>query len=172
MTTRINYQESRIEHLESTIKHRESSVENRESVLTPIHLSRELYKSALFLQNEPNFKNTSIYISTCNTSCYGNFSNFFRQKNEPKRTQNEPNFSPKLASFFLNKPNFKPNSVKIGNLQRTILSETVYPFCSEFCVLCSVFFLPPIFVANNWLCFSTKIAVKWHAKIFLSLCSL
>jgi len=65
----------------------------------PLHLSRELYKSTLFMQNEPNFKNARIYISAYNTSGYINFQLISRPKNEPKRTQNEPNFSSKLALF-------------------------------------------------------------------------
>jgi len=166
----------------TSIEHRESSIENPSSFLcfllkvgcstfyvvrlssflTPLHLSRELYKSHLFLQNEPNFKNEQIGVSSFLIRSNDDFCDFHRRKNEPKRTQNEPNFSPKLASFSQNKPNFKQDYVKIGNLQWTILSGTVY---SVFCVLCSVFFLPPLFVANNWLCFSTKIAVKWQPKI-------
>jgi hypothetical protein len=65
-----------------------------------LHLSRELYKSHLFLQNEPNFKITLNDISTSIKGTYDNFLALFSRKNEPKRTQNEPNFSPKLASFF------------------------------------------------------------------------
>jgi len=74
----------------------------------PLHLSRELYKSNLFMQNEPNFKNAQIYTSACNRKGYDNFLTFCRPKNEPKRTQNEPNFRPKLGSFFPIKANFKP----------------------------------------------------------------
>jgi len=123
---------------------------------------RETSDERLFImQNEPNFKNGEMNVTALITKSSENLYLCSKAENEPKRTQNEPNFSPKLASFLLNKPNFKPNSVKIGNLQRTILPRTVY---SVFCVLCSVFFLPPFFVANNWLCFSPKIAVKWHAK--------
>jgi len=66
----------------------------------PLHLSRELYKSTLFMQNKPNLKNAQIYISACNRSGYDVFRLIFRRKNKAKRTQNEPNFSPKLALFF------------------------------------------------------------------------
>jgi len=65
-----------------------------------LHLSRELYKSNIFLQNEPKFKIALIYTSACNINSYGNLIAFSRPKNEPKRTQNEPNFSPILGSFF------------------------------------------------------------------------
>ncbi len=53
-----------------------------------------------FLQNEPNFKIIHIYTSVFNRTGYGNFPHLFLRKNEPKRTQNEPNFSPKLGLFF------------------------------------------------------------------------
>jgi len=66
----------------------------------PLHLSRELYKSHLFMQNEPNLKITQIYTSSYITSSYVNFWLLSHPKNEPKRTQNEPNFGPKLGSFF------------------------------------------------------------------------
>ena len=110
------------EYRESSIKHRVSSIENPSSflcfllkvgcstfyvgrlssVLMPLHLSRELYKSTLFMQNEPNFKIALINTSACNITGYDNFSIFCHPKNEPKRTQNEPNFGPKLGSFFQN----------------------------------------------------------------------
>jgi len=72
----------------------------------PLQLSRELYKSTLFMQNEPNFKNDQIYISPCIKNTYGNLIAFSRPKNEPKRTQNEPNFGPKLGSFSPNLASF------------------------------------------------------------------
>jgi len=100
LTLNNEYRESSIEYQlsNSLINKFTSSPINSQNA--PLQLSRELYKSNLFLQNEPNFKNEQIYISPCNKSNYGNFLAFFRLKNEPKRTQNEPNFSPKLASFF------------------------------------------------------------------------
>jgi len=52
------------------------------------------------MQNEPNLKNYEMIVTTCITNSYGNLIAFSCQKNEPKRTQNEPNFSPKLALFF------------------------------------------------------------------------
>jgi len=82
----------------------------------PLHLSRELYKSTLFMQNKPNFKIGLIYASVCIIKGYENFILCGSPKNEPKRTQNEPNFSPKLGSFLPNKANFKPNYVNLGYL--------------------------------------------------------
>ncbi len=71
----------------------------------PLHASRDTLhdmarKKNKNMQNEPNLKNDQIDITTCNINSYGNLITFSRSKNEPKRTQNEPNFSSKLGSFF------------------------------------------------------------------------
>jgi len=91
------------------------------------------------MQNEPNFKIDQINVSACNKRDYGIFRILLRPKNEPKRTQFKPNFEPKLALFCSNKPNFKPNSVKIGKFkyitaltclcqsERTVLSSIACP---------------------------------------------
>jgi len=94
--------------LKTYIPHRESDIERRETsdkrlliMKNSICETRETSDERLsFLQNEPNFKIAQNYISTCNTNTYGNIIALCSPKNEPKRTQNEPNFSPKLASFF------------------------------------------------------------------------
>jgi len=52
------------------------------------------------MQNEPNFKITQNLTTSLYTSGYDNYWLISRPKNEPKRTQNEPNFDPKLGSFF------------------------------------------------------------------------
>jgi len=67
---------------------------------SPINFLNRARKYNIFMQNEPNFKNTELIVTTCNINSYGIFRHLFRPKNEPKRTQNEPNFSPKLALFF------------------------------------------------------------------------
>jgi len=94
--------------LETCIQHRESDIERRETsdkrlffMQNSICETRETSDKRLFkMQNEPNFKIDQINTSTCKTNGYGNFLTFFHRKNEPKRTQNEPNFSPILASFY------------------------------------------------------------------------
>ncbi len=78
-------------------KYRESSY--LRAYKAPLQLSRDLYKSTIFMQNEPNLKNDRIYVSAYDTKEYGDFWLILHPKNEPKRTQNEPNFSPKLGSF-------------------------------------------------------------------------
>jgi len=67
---------------------------------SPINLLHRARKYNKNMQNEPNLKNDQNDIIACNRGGYGNFPTFFHPQNEAKRTQNEPNFSPKLASFF------------------------------------------------------------------------
>jgi len=52
------------------------------------------------LQNEPNIKIAEMIVTACIIISYSIFRLAFLRKNEPKRTQNEPIFRPKLASFF------------------------------------------------------------------------
>ena len=170
------------QHRVSSIEHRESSIQDRESVLSPLHLSRELYKSTLFMQNKaklqiaemnissyitkayenlytfcsrknkakqtqnkPKLQNAKMNVIPLLTKEYENILTFCRNENKPKQSQNKPNFEPKLASFFPilalffpNEPNFKPNSVKMGNLECEILSECFYTSYSIFSVLRSL----------------------------------
>jgi hypothetical protein len=78
-----------------------------------LQLSRELYKSNLFLQNKANFKNDRIYTSTCDKGSYGNLRAFFRRKNKAKQSQSKPNFGPKLALLFINFSNVVTCLLKI-----------------------------------------------------------
>jgi len=65
----------------------------------PLHLSRELYKSILFVQNKANFKNDQIYITAYYIRGYGILFRFSRRKNKAKQSQFKPNFGLILALF-------------------------------------------------------------------------
>jgi len=113
-TKRIEYPVSKIDKLinklsqNSTCETRETSDKRPLIMKNSICETRETSDERLsFMQNEPNFKITRNDISTCIINTYGNLIAFFRPKNEAKRTQNEPNISPKLASFLPIKANFK-----------------------------------------------------------------
>ncbi len=88
---------TRIQHLESSIKYRDYSY--LRAYKAPLHLSRKLYKSTLFMQNKANlyhgFGARVSSLSVCNIRRYVNVHpvglHENRPKNEPKRTQNEPN---------------------------------------------------------------------------------
>ena len=64
------------------------------SVEIPLHLSRTLYKSALFMQNEPNFRKSQVNVTSLITVAYENKSNWTLGENEPNtnpiRTQSNP----------------------------------------------------------------------------------
>jgi len=53
------------------------------SSLVPLHLSRTLYKSALFMQNKPNFLRSQMILSCLYTKDYQNFIPLAGYKNKP-----------------------------------------------------------------------------------------
>ena len=61
-------------------KHRESSYLRAYKAL---HLSRTLYKSPLFMQNEPNFQKAKMNIRPFATKTYANIRLLGRRKNKP-----------------------------------------------------------------------------------------
>jgi len=62
------------------------------SVLGPLHLSRVLYKSPLFMQNKPNFRKDKMNLSYLYTKEYKNFIPLAGQKNKPNSNPIKPNF--------------------------------------------------------------------------------
>jgi len=62
------------------------------SSLASLHLSRILYKSALFMQNKPNLRKAKMNINTYYTKAYNNKTAFRRGKNKPNSNPNKPNF--------------------------------------------------------------------------------
>ena len=58
----------------------------------PLQLSRILYKSALFMQNEPNFRKVKLNVNNVLTRDYERMDTWSIGKNEPKTNPNEPNF--------------------------------------------------------------------------------
>jgi len=53
----------------------------------PLHLSRILYKSALFMQNKPNFRKPKMNVNSLVTIDYENISDWTLGENKPKQTQ-------------------------------------------------------------------------------------
>jgi len=101
------------------------------SVLGPLHLSREIYKSHLFMQNKANLYHglpaRGLLLSPLHIECYINIYPVILSGNDPKnkakQSQFKPNFSPILALFLLNEPNFKANYVKIGKFDSPLRNE-------------------------------------------------
>jgi len=88
-----NHRESRIEYQELRIKNRESSYLRAYKALylraykTPLHLSRTLYKSALFMQNKPNFRKSQMNVSFFTQKAYENKSNWTLGESKPNQSQ-------------------------------------------------------------------------------------
>jgi len=97
-------------------------------VLSCISCQNNARKYNKNMQNEPNLKITQIYTSSYITSSYVNLWLLSHPKNEPKRTQNEPNFGPKLGSFFPELALFSPSvTAKAGGkTQNTKASAGIY----------------------------------------------
>jgi hypothetical protein len=62
------------------------------SVVCPLHLSRILYKSALFMQNKPNFQKSQMNVSILSKMDYENKSYWTLGENKPKTNPIKPNF--------------------------------------------------------------------------------
>ncbi len=62
------------------------------SVLAPLHLSRTLYKSTLFMQNKPNFQKSQMNVNPYNTTNYENIANWTLGQNKPNSNPIKPNF--------------------------------------------------------------------------------
>ncbi len=53
----------------------------------PLHLSRTLYKSTLFMQNKANFQKSQMNVSSILTIDYENISDWTIGKNKPNQSQ-------------------------------------------------------------------------------------
>jgi len=81
------------------------------SAFAPLHLSRVLYKSTLFMQNKPNFRKAEMNISPVKTMNYEQLTINYANKNKPNQTQYKANTNPistkKIAGL---KPNYRYNA--------------------------------------------------------------
>ncbi len=57
--------------------------------MAPLHLSRILYKSALFMQNKPNFRKAKMNLNIYNTMDYENISDWTIGQNKPNSNPNK-----------------------------------------------------------------------------------
>jgi len=61
------------------------------TILAPLHLSRTLYKSPLFMQNKPNCQDAQMNLSFLYTNDYINFIPLAGYKNKPNSNPIKPN---------------------------------------------------------------------------------
>jgi hypothetical protein len=128
-----NHRESRIENL--TLDH----FRHFSSLFTnspPLHLSRTLYKSTLFMQNKPNFRKSQMNVNSLITMAYENIRNWTLGQNKPNSNPIKPNLrrarmnvNLTLTKDYRKKDDFavrinKPNSNPIS--QRVKMSANVY----------------------------------------------
>ena len=101
---------------------------------TPLHLSRTLYKSNLFMQNKANLQNDKMNVTAYLTKSSENFMLFGSRKNKANQSQNKANFqhanmnvTPLLKNYYENlqlyrcsenKPNSKPIQTQFWNSLR------------------------------------------------------
>jgi len=94
------------------------------SVLGPLHLSRTLYKSALFMQNKANLLNAQMNVNLYVTKDYENKSNWKLSKNKPNTNPIKPNSPSAIRNtqYAIRNTNpIKPNSPSaIRNTQYAI----------------------------------------------------
>ncbi len=110
----------------TTHKHQESSY--LRAYKAPLHLSRILYKSALFMQNKPNFRKSQMNVNLYNTTNYERKRDWTLGENKPNTNPIKPNLRKakmtinslitkdyrKKDDFAVrkNKPNSNPISIK------------------------------------------------------------
>jgi len=91
------------------------------SVLAPLHLSRILYKSPLFMQNKPNFQKSQMNVTPYNTTDYENKSNW-------TLGESKPNSNPISAESLLNLSiNFADNT-SCSLVTPCLISDTGYSY--------------------------------------------
>ena len=117
----INQLSHNHKHSVSRIENPSSVLSHPSSVLVPLQLSRELYKSTLFMQNKANSPSVQDDITSFPTRTYKNYVLKSTPKNKAKQSQNKPNFGLKLASFFSKLALFFPNRIcKNGRSNRNV----------------------------------------------------
>ena len=62
---------------------------NTRDEIAPLHLSRELYKSPLFMQNKPKFRKSQMNVNDDIKKVYENETLGERGKNKPKQSQSQ-----------------------------------------------------------------------------------
>ncbi len=92
-----------------------------------LHLSRELYKSTLFMQNKPNFKKGKMNLNPYNTKAYQENHSSLHPKNKPNSKPKQTQSKPKQTQYKPNtnpiKPNFKLFAGDV--IRRKLCSVTV-----------------------------------------------
>jgi len=155
-----NHQVSSIRHLASCGEYRESSY--LRAYKAPLHLSRTLYKSALFMQNKPNFQKSQMNISNLSQMSYKNKSNWTLGENKPNQTQFKPN-----QTQFPKRPKMNLNIyyTKVYNNETAFRRIKNKPNQTQFQTQC----LYKLFLAFTFLCPGYNLAMQtWTIQKLLN----
>ncbi len=82
----------------------------------PLHLSRTLYKSNLFMQNKPNLLNAQMNLSSVKTMNYEQITMNKANKNKPNSNPIKPNSKPIQTQF-------KPNQTQSNPISNPIFHQ-------------------------------------------------
>jgi len=98
---------------ESSKTNNHLSLINNPFAFVPLHLSRALYKSTLFMQNKPNFWKSQMNVNKVLTRDY-------EKRTLGERGKNKPNTKPIQTQF---KPNSNPISQRAKLMQSVCLQR-------------------------------------------------
>jgi hypothetical protein len=84
------------------------SIINNHFAFGPLHLSRTLYKSALFIQNKPNFRKSQMNVTSLITMVYENKTLGESGKNKPNSKPIQTQSNPIKANIMPKQTQFKP----------------------------------------------------------------
>ncbi len=82
------------------------------SSLAPLHLSRVLYKSTLFMQNKANFRKSQMNVSIFSKMDYENIANWTLGENKPNSKPIKPKTNPIQTQYKAKTNPIKPNLVR------------------------------------------------------------
>jgi hypothetical protein len=86
----------------------------------PLHLSRNLYKSILFMQNKPNVKDAQINVNSYMKSKYEKLDTWLSGKNKPNSNPIQTQFKPNSNPI---KPNLKRAKMNVSSFITTDYSK-------------------------------------------------
>ena len=125
----------------------------------PLQLSRELYKSTLFMQNKAKLQNTEMNVTALLTRGSEVFRLFSRRKNKPKQSQNKAklqNDEMNVTSFITKGYiNFRLYGHPKNKPKQSQFKPNFGPKLASF--------------SQFWLCYSPKSALKQLAKYIFTL---
>ena len=99
------------------------------SSLAPLHLSRTLYKSPLFMQNKPNFQKSQMNVSILSKMDYENKSNWTLGENKPNSnpisSKAKMNANVFITKDYENETAFRPKKTNPNKANPDLLARSI-----------------------------------------------